>query len=251
METDRGDAAAGTWIFRGRVAATPRLGRGCSVETDRGDAAAGTWIFRGDGSPATPRGEQGIAATTVRIYRKVAEPRGRGRRGLRGQRLERDHRRRVLVRCLEDEQARRRRRGVERPGELGRRDPRGLGRGPLEPRRRHQMRRADNRDRGAALRVRGARGGGGPRPRADVRAPRGCSSDESRRRRGHDVDIPCRGAAAAATWIFPVATRPRPRRGYSAEAIRGRGCDVEVRSRPAHALSGTCWSASPTCCWAG
>ena len=34
-------------IPRRRVAAPPRLGRGYSVETSRGDAAAGTWIFRG------------------------------------------------------------------------------------------------------------------------------------------------------------------------------------------------------------
>ena len=33
-----------------RVAATPRLRRGYSVETSRGDAAAGTWIFCGDES---------------------------------------------------------------------------------------------------------------------------------------------------------------------------------------------------------
>ena len=62
-EISRGDAAAGTWIFRGdksrrrrgrnvdlprrRVSATP--GRGSSAETSRGDAAAGTWIFRGGG----------------------------------------------------------------------------------------------------------------------------------------------------------------------------------------------------------
>ena len=31
------------------VAATPRRGRGSSVEAGRGDAAAGTWIFRGGG----------------------------------------------------------------------------------------------------------------------------------------------------------------------------------------------------------
>ena len=36
------------WIFRRRVAATPRLRRGYSVETGRGDAAAATWTFRGD-----------------------------------------------------------------------------------------------------------------------------------------------------------------------------------------------------------
>ena len=64
--TNRGDAAAATWIFRGdgsrrrrggdvdlpwrRIAATPRRRRGSSVETDRGDAAAATWIFPGDGS---------------------------------------------------------------------------------------------------------------------------------------------------------------------------------------------------------
>ena len=36
-----------------------------------------------------------------------------------------------------------------------------------------------------------------------VRSPRGCSSDESRRRRGRDADIPWRR----------VAPRPRPRRG--------------------------------------
>ena len=35
-------------IFRGRVAATPRLPRGRSVETSRGDAAAATWIFGRD-----------------------------------------------------------------------------------------------------------------------------------------------------------------------------------------------------------
>ena len=39
--------------FRSRIAATPRLGRGHSAETGRGDAAAGTWIFRGDGSVET------------------------------------------------------------------------------------------------------------------------------------------------------------------------------------------------------
>ena len=31
-----------------RVAAAPRLGRGCSVETSRGGAVAGTRMFRGD-----------------------------------------------------------------------------------------------------------------------------------------------------------------------------------------------------------
>ena len=48
---------------------------------------------------------------------------------------------------------------------------------------------------------------------------RGRSADESRRRRGCDVDIPwSRGDAAAATWIFRgVTAPPRPRRGYSVE----------------------------------
>ena len=39
-------------IFRRRVAATPRLRRGYSVETSRGDAAAARWIFCGDGDAA-------------------------------------------------------------------------------------------------------------------------------------------------------------------------------------------------------
>ena len=57
---NRGDAAAGTWTFRGDEErrgwdvdipwrrGTPRLGRGHSVETR--NAAAGTWIFRGGSS---------------------------------------------------------------------------------------------------------------------------------------------------------------------------------------------------------
>ena len=58
--------------------------------------------------------------------------------------------------------------------------------------------------------------------RADI------SLDESRRRRGRDVDLPwSRGGAAAATWIF---------RGV--ESRRRRGRDADVRSRPARA-SGT------------
>ena len=44
-------------------------------------------------------------------------------------------------------------------------------------------------------------------------SPRGSYFDESRRRRGRDVDILWRGVAAT----------PRPRRGYSMEASRGRG----------------------------
>ena len=52
VETSRGDAAAVTWISRGRVAAAPQ--RGHPVETSRGDAAAVTWISRGDES-RTPR----------------------------------------------------------------------------------------------------------------------------------------------------------------------------------------------------
>ena len=36
--------------FLRRIAATPRLGRGNSVETSRDGAAAGTWRFRGDES---------------------------------------------------------------------------------------------------------------------------------------------------------------------------------------------------------
>ena len=44
--TSRGDAAAATWIFRGRVAATLRLRRGYSVETS--NAAAGTRPFGRD-----------------------------------------------------------------------------------------------------------------------------------------------------------------------------------------------------------
>ena len=50
--------------------------------------------------------------------------------------------------------------------------------------------------------------------------------DESRRRRGRDVDIPwSRGDAAAATRTFHgVAATPRPRRGHSMESRRRRGC---------------------------
>ena len=48
--TGRGDAAAATRIIRGRVAATPRLQRGYSAETRRGDVATPTWTCRGDGS---------------------------------------------------------------------------------------------------------------------------------------------------------------------------------------------------------
>ena len=61
----------------------------------------------------------------------------------------------------------------------------------------------------------------------DVPSPRGYFSDESRRRRGRDVDIPRRQVAAA----------PRPPRGYSAEAGRG-DATVGDRSRTARA-SGT------------
>ena len=43
---NRGNAAAATWIFRGRVAATPRPRR--ELEMSCGDAAAATWIFRGE-----------------------------------------------------------------------------------------------------------------------------------------------------------------------------------------------------------
>ena len=58
--------------------------------------------------------------------------------------------------------------------------------------------------------------------REAVRSPRGYVSDESRRRRGRDVDIPRRRVdAAAATWIFRGdESTPRPRRGYSAETSR-------------------------------
>ena len=56
--TGRGDAAAGTWIFRGdgslgrrySVEAThgdAAAGRGYFAETSRSDAAAASWIFRG------------------------------------------------------------------------------------------------------------------------------------------------------------------------------------------------------------
>merc|ERR1712097_94314 len=44
------DGTFAAQIFRGRVAATPRLRRGYSVERGRGDAAAATWTFHGDGS---------------------------------------------------------------------------------------------------------------------------------------------------------------------------------------------------------
>ena len=51
--------------------------------------------------------------------------------------------------------------------------------------------------------------------REAVRSPRGYVSDESRRRRGRDVDIPRRRVdAAAATWIIRGGkSTPRPRRG--------------------------------------
>ena len=49
-----------------------------------------------------------------------------------------------------------------------------------------------------------------------VLSPREYVSDESRRRRGCDVDIPSRGDAAAATWIYcgdESRRTPRVRRG--------------------------------------
>ena len=64
---------------------------------------------------------------------------------------------------------------------------------------------------------------------ARVRSPRGASLDESRRRRGRDVDIPLRrGDAAAATWTF------RGDRGCDVDVPwrRGRGRDVDVPWRP-------------------
>ena len=71
-----------------------------------------------------------------------------------------------------------------------------------------------------------------PRPR------RGYSvGDESRRRRGRDVDIPwetSRGDAAAATWIFrgrQAAATPRPRRGYSV-GDESRGVEIRPSARP-------------------
>ena len=54
--------------------------------------------------------------------------------------------------------------------------------------------------------------------------------DGSRRRRGHDVDIPRgRGAAAAASWTFRGdAAPPRPRAGYSAGTWRRRGRELDI-----------------------
>ena len=67
---------------------------------------------------------------------------------------------------------------------------------------------------------------------ARVRSPRGASLDESRRRRGRDVDVPWRPRLRRGR---AVETRPRPRRGRSVETaaatwtFRGdRGCDADV-----------------------
>jgi len=59
--TNRGGAAAATWIFRGDESlctwifrgAELRPRRGSSAETSRGGAAAATWLFRGDESLCT------------------------------------------------------------------------------------------------------------------------------------------------------------------------------------------------------
>ena len=114
--------------------------------------------------------------------------------------------------------------------------PRGSSRD--ESRRRRGVRRGHSAEsrRGAAAATwtfRGDRFAATPRPRR--------AGDESRRRRGYDVDIPrrrirgdagcdvdiprrrIRGDAAAATWIFRgdgFAATPRPRRGHSVQVAR-------------------------------
>ena len=88
---NRGDVAAGTWVFR---RTRPRPRRGYSAETSRGATAAATWIFRGNGD-ATAGGRGYSAETTPtpwpRLFRgddsdaeAAAIPRRRVRRRGRG-----------------------------------------------------------------------------------------------------------------------------------------------------------------------
>ena len=143
-----------------------------------------TWIFRG--SPATTRMVRAARRGAV-VFRNIPSSFWR-----------------ILVR---PDRSRRRRQTGLMARRLLRGDPHGHG---------HRL-RLRRRDRGGMDVARRVLLRGDRDAPAGVRAPRGYVSDESRRRRGRDVESPWRRSRLGGYIRRGIAAAPRPRRGESVE----------------------------------